>query len=93
MCSVMGYRGAGIDIGDFEKAFARTEKRGPDMSRTAASGDVILGFHRLAIMGLDESGMQPFCDEYGNMAVCNGEGLKALWKRRAAASQAVRIAN
>ena len=73
MCSVMGYRGAGIDIGEFEKAFAKTEKRGPDMSRTAASGDVILGFHRLAIMGLDESGMQPFCDEYGNMAVCNGE--------------------
>mgnify|MGYP002534516957 FL=1 len=80
MCSVMGYRGAGIDIGEFEKAFAKTEKRGPDMSRTAASGDVMLGFHRLAIMGLDESGMQPFCDEYGNMAVCNGElyGFRGL---------------
>ena len=32
----------------------------------------LLGFHRLAIMGLDESGMQPFTLD-GDYAVCNGE--------------------
>ena len=49
------------------------------MSRTAASGDVILGFHRLAIMGLDESGMQPFALG-DDRVVCNGElyGFKAM---------------
>lgn len=32
----------------------------------------MLGFHRLAIMGLHPEGMQPF-HRGGDMAVCNGE--------------------
>ncbi|MGN1095939.1 MAG: asparagine synthase B, partial [Eubacteriales bacterium] len=40
--------------------------------RVIDTGKGYLGFHRLAIMGLDESGMQPF-SLHGNMLVCNGE--------------------
>ena len=42
------------------------------MSRMEHAGSCTLGFHRLAIMGLHEEGMQPF-KLHGNMAVCNGE--------------------
>lgn len=71
MCSIMGF----TKQQDFEKmmeCFHRTISRGPDMSRTLKAGDGMLCFHRLAIMGLDESGMQPFCYE-GDALVCNGE--------------------
>ena len=52
--------------------FAKTTSRGPDMSRVEIVGDSVLGFQRLAIMGLNESGMQPF-SLHGNYVVCNGE--------------------
>ena len=42
------------------------------MSRVLETPDGILGFHRLAIMGLTEKGMQPFCLD-GDAVVCNGE--------------------
>lgn len=52
------------------------------MSKTVDTGCGLLGFHRLAIMGLDESGMQPFelCNSY---VVCNGEiyGYEKLKKQ------------
>ena len=42
------------------------------MTRVQDIGNGFLGFHRLAIMGLNESGMQPFhLNE--NWVVCNGE--------------------
>ena len=40
----------------------------------------LLGFHRLAVMGLNESGMQPFVKD-GSMVVCNGE-IYGFRKRR-----------
>ncbi len=81
MCSIMGLE----KLQDFEKVmacFERTISRGPDMSRTLAVGDGILCFHRLAIMGLEESGMQPFTYE-GDAVVCNGElyGFRAMKKK------------
>lgn len=72
MCSIMGYcsRSAAIDV--FMEGFNRTISRGPDDSRVVETGDGLLGFHRLSIMGLTPSGMQPF--KYGNSyVVCNGE--------------------
>ena len=42
------------------------------MSRVLETPDGILGFHRLAIMGLTDEGMQPFCLD-GDAVVCNGE--------------------
>ena len=60
MCSIMGYCGSNADLDIFKKGFDRTITRGPDDSRIINTGNGFLGFHRLAIMGLSPSGMQPF---------------------------------
>lgn len=72
MCSVMGYCGAGAAMDIFVKGFEKTASRGPDDSRIIDTGCGLLGFHRLAIMGLTDEGMQPF-ELDGSYAVCNGE--------------------
>ena len=72
MCSIMGYCRAGISIEEFKKGFERTVSRGPDASRIVDTGKGLLGFHRLAIMGLHEEGMQPFSRDK-SLVVCNGE--------------------
>ena len=81
MCSIMGYCGTEISSEEFKKGFDKTISRGPDMSRIIDTGKGLLGFHRLAIMGLDESGMQPFRFKE-NTVVCNGEiyGFRKLKK-------------
>ncbi|MCQ2491427.1 MAG: asparagine synthase B [Lachnospiraceae bacterium] len=73
MCSIMGYRGNKFTKELIKKHFDKTISRGPDMQRICDYDDnVILGFERLAIMGLSPEGMQPF--ELGkNAVVCNGE--------------------
>ena len=71
MCSIMGYKGK-LQIECFQKGFEKTKSRGPDMSKILPLKEGFLGFHRLAIMGLSEKGMQPFEFE-GNYVVCNGE--------------------
>ena len=72
MCSIVGYCGPVKDRTAFDKGFARTESRGPDDSRILETGDGVLGFRRLSIMGLTPEGMQPFT--MGESAVvCNGE--------------------
>lgn len=72
MCSIMGYCGSGASFDAFKKGFDRTVSRGPDDSRMVYTGNGLLGFHRLAIMGLTPAGMQPF-ELDGSYAVCNGE--------------------
>lgn len=72
MCSIMGYCGQGAALEDFKIGFDRTVSRGPDDSRIVDTGDGLLGFHRLAIMGLHPEGMQPFRLE-DSYVVCNGE--------------------
>ena len=72
MCSIMGYCGKGAALELFKKGFDETISRGPDMSKIIDTGDGLLGFHRLAIMGLSEKGMQPFSLN-GSHVVCNGE--------------------
>lgn len=72
MCSIMGYTGKDIAMKDFMEGFDKTESRGPDMSRVVETKSGILAFHRLAIMDLEETGMQPFRLEE-DYAICNGE--------------------
>ena len=81
MCSIMGFYGKTISQDKFSEGFEKTVSRGPDMSRVIGVDGGILGFHRLSIMGLDESGMQPFTLD-GDYAVCNGElyGFRKLKK-------------
>lgn len=72
MCSIMGYLGKKISLQEFKEGFNKTISRGPDMSRIYNTSDLIIGFHRLAIMGLNEAGMQPFFMDK-SCVVCNGE--------------------
>ncbi len=82
MCSIFGYCGKVKDRSAFDHAFSKTESRGPDNSRVLKAGDGLIAFHRLSIMGLTASGMQPF-EKNGCLAVCNGElyGFKAERER------------
>lgn len=79
MCSIMGYCRAQADRDTFEKGFSKTISRGPDETRVVDVGGGLLGFHRLAIMGLHPQGMQPF-QLNGCTLVCNGEiyGFEAI---------------
>ncbi|MBE5763827.1 MAG: asparagine synthase B [Clostridiales bacterium] len=72
MCSIMGVEGFDIDEAQVRDGFEKTISRGPDMSRFIKLKDGYLGFHRLAIMGLHEEGMQPF-HLHKRYLVCNGE--------------------
>ena len=72
MCSIMGYIGSRLTDDEFKLGFERTVSRGPDMSKVIKLNNGLLGFHRLAIMGLTDKGMQPFTYK-NNMLVCNGE--------------------
>jgi len=92
MCSVMGYIGSGLPLEKFKEGFEKTVSRGPDLSRICdlpCGG--WLGFHRLAIMGMEESGMQPFLLD-GDAVVCNGEiyGFRPLKEALAARGYAFR---
>lgn len=84
MCSIMAYCAPGVDMELFKKGFEETVSRGPDAQRIIDTGNGLLGFHRLAIMGLDESGMQPFSLGADHI-VCNGEiyGFKQIRERLA----------
>ena len=72
MCSIMGYCDVCADTEAFTRGFLQTVSRGPDDSRVVDVGKGLLGFHRLAIMGLTPEGMQPF-ELDGSYVVCNGE--------------------
>ncbi len=81
MCSIMGFTKLSLSEEELHEYFDRTRSRGPDMSRIERAGEGCLCFHRLAIMGLHEEGMQPF--RLGkNACVCNGElyGFRPLKK-------------
>lgn len=73
MCSIMCYCTKDADIEKFIEGFEKTKSRGPDDTRIIGTGSGgLLGFHRLAIMGLHPEGMQPF-ELDGSYVVCNGE--------------------
>ena len=80
MCSFMVYTKNDIEEKDFLECFEKIGYRGPDMARTDFTNGM-WGFHRLAIMGLNEKGMQPFYFK-GDRVVCNGEiyGFRTLKK-------------
>lgn len=72
MCGIMAYCRKDAPRDKFDEGFAETVSRGPDDTRVIQTEGGIIGFHRLAIMGLDSSGMQPF-ERDGNFVVANGE--------------------
>ena len=85
MCSIIGFTSKKLAAQSVRAYFDRTVSRGPDATRVLELDGAVLGFHRLSIMGLDESGMQPFCLD-GDAVVCNGElyGFRQLRKELSA---------
>lgn len=82
MCAIIGFSKKTRTKEQVLTYFDRTLSRGPDMTRVLETPSGWLGFHRLAIMDLDEAGMQPF--QLGDdMVVCNGElyGWRTLKKQ------------
>jgi asparagine synthase (glutamine-hydrolysing) len=73
MCCVMGYAGFDLPKEKFEEHLLKATSRGPDDRRVIETGFGLMGFGRLAIMGLTPEGMQPFVKENGDCVVCNGE--------------------
>ncbi len=71
MCSFIVYTKENISKEEFKKNLKKLEHRGPDMTQIKEYHGM-WGFNRLAIMGPDERGMQPFQKE-DKMVVCNGE--------------------
>lgn len=72
MCTIMGYCRAEGGMEKVLQGLEATVSRGPDDCRVIELKDGVLGFQRLAIMGLTADGMQPF-ELDGNYLVCNGE--------------------
>ncbi len=72
MCSIIGFTRRSIPEALARSGFEETWSRGPDMSQFRAVGPGFMGFHRLAIMDLEPTGMQPFTLD-GDYVVCNGE--------------------
>ena len=72
MCSIMGVKGHSLPLDKFKEFFERTKSRGPDMTKVEEVKGGVIGFHRLAIMGLHPEGMQPF-SLGSKKVVCNGE--------------------
>ena len=72
MCCIMGYAGHDLPKETFAEYLLRTASRGPDDQRVIETEFGLLGFGRLAIMGLTPEGMQPFT-RGADCVACNGE--------------------
>uniref|UniRef100_A0A6C0ER39 asparagine synthase (glutamine-hydrolyzing) n=1 Tax=viral metagenome TaxID=1070528 RepID=A0A6C0ER39_9ZZZZ len=69
MCGILGVIGKSIDI---QHCLHKLKARGPEGNSVHSDTNYQFGFTRLALNGLDESGMQPM--KYGDITwVCNGE--------------------
>ena len=73
MCTIFAYSGDRLDRKGVLALLERTRRRGPDGEKIIElpSGG-FMAFQRLSIMGLDESGMQPFFLN-GHISITNGE--------------------
>ena len=81
MCGIFAYLKKATDVksnnvlpdkSDIEKGLSNGKNRGPEESKIYENDDIFLGFHRLAINGLDKESSQPL--SHNNIKlVCNGE--------------------
>ena len=77
MCGIFALLSGNINdtynMNVIEKNFMKGQYRGPDNSKfQKINSNLILGFHRLAINGLDNISNQPIIDD-GIYLICNGE--------------------
>jgi asparagine synthase (glutamine-hydrolysing) len=76
MCGIFSYSGNRYNWSDLADAFDLISYRGPDNTHHKKIGtDILFGFHRLAIMGISNSGDQPMKhpDDKSLTLICNGE--------------------
>lgn len=82
MCGIFGILNPGsLSLDDILKQYMKGEKRGPESHKYIQKNTEFIGFHRLAINGLDEKSNQPL--QIGNVTlICNGEiyNYKQLFK-------------
>lgn len=71
MCGIWTLIG-GLERPEAEEYLKKLKGRGPESMRMEPIPGGFLGFTRLAINGLNEAGMQPFCQD-GIQWICNGE--------------------
>jgi asparagine synthase (glutamine-hydrolysing) len=73
MCGIVAALFPSLPEKTLTEYFLKGQQRGPDNTTSVyASDDVWLGFHRLAINGLDDASNQPFYMD-GIYLICNGE--------------------
>ncbi len=78
MCGICGFTGEIIDRGDKQEVLRRMTEiithRGPDSSGFYTDGDVAMGFRRLSIIDISETGDQPIYNEDKSLVLTfNGE--------------------
>ena len=74
MCGIFSILNNSLDETNIIKNFVKGENRGPENSniKFLQNGKLVMGFHRLAINGLEKEANQPMeIDDY--MIICNGE--------------------
>ena len=74
-------RGHDLSAEKFKEYLLRTVDRGPDDQRVVEGPYGLMGFGRLAIMGLTPEGMQPFY-RGADCVVCNGEFVRLSVRKR-----------
>lgn len=82
MCGIFALLNNQTDIGVVNTEFTKGQGRGPEFSKLDASYiKMVLGFHRLAINGLNEASNQPLVID-DIVLICNGEiyNYKQLYK-------------
>ena len=73
MCGIIAYRGVQLSLKDIISQSAHICHRGPDnTSIIQIRENIIFGFHRLSINGIDSSDGQPM-ERDGIWLICNGE--------------------
>jgi asparagine synthase (glutamine-hydrolysing) len=83
MCGIWALLGKSLDADAVKHWVKQLANRGPEAARVIAGDKFQMGFTRLAINGLNESGMQPMMDPKGRWHwICNGEIYN--WKDLAA---------
>ena len=73
MCGIWALLGKIIPI-NIREYYNKVSDRGPDSNNITYHKEVVLGFHRLAIIDLSDLGNQPFKHPYTDIhLICNGE--------------------
>ena len=72
MCGIFFVNNSPLEPLFIENEFKKGSARGPDSSKLLEVKKSYMGFHRLAINGLSDSGMQPFYKHHCYL-ICNGE--------------------